>query len=67
MSVERIFRELADPSTWPEPPPRPVRPATAADLRPAVLIPVSPEQLERWAPTAHEITDGWPRVAGDRS
>ena len=50
MSVETIFRQLHDPATWPEPPERPLLPASAADLRPAVVIPMPIEALKPWAP-----------------
>ena len=50
MSVETIFRRMHDPATWPEPPERPLLPASAADLRPAVVIPMPIEALKPWAP-----------------
>jgi hypothetical protein len=76
-----IFAQLHDPTSWPAPPPRPVRPATAEDLRPAELIPVSADQLQPWEPAAgekgvsilyalgedQEITETWPPVTSDRS
>jgi hypothetical protein len=58
MSVEIIFQQLHDPTSWPPPPERPLRPASAADLRPAELVPLPPEALERWLLAAREVEKG---------
>jgi hypothetical protein len=39
MSVKSIFQQLHNPTTWPAPPERPLRPYSA-DLRPGVLVPM---------------------------
>ena len=49
MSVESIFQQLHDPTTWPAPPERPLRPYSA-DLRPGVLVAMPVETLRRWTP-----------------
>jgi hypothetical protein len=55
MSIEVIFQQIKDPAGWPEPPPRAPRPpADAADLKPAELVALSPEALERWILAARE-------------
>jgi hypothetical protein len=58
MSVERIFKQLHDPTSWPAPPERPLVPASAADLQPGVLIPMPIEALQRWTPPAVEAETG---------
>ena len=50
MSVERIFAQLHDRSSWPAPPPR--------VFVPADVKPLPPGELERWVRTCREISDG---------
>jgi hypothetical protein len=54
MSVETIFQQLRDRGSWPQPPERPLVPASAADLKPAELVPVPVEALRPWTPPAVE-------------
>ena len=51
MSVESIFQQLHDPTTWPAPPERPLRPYSA-DFRPGVLASMPVETLRRWTAVA---------------
>ena len=53
MSVESIFKQLHDQTTWPAPPERPLQPYSA-DLRPS---PMPVETLRRWTP-ARNCTAG---------
>ena len=53
MSVESIFQQLHNPTTWPAPPERPLQPYSA-DLRPS---PMPVETLRRWTP-ARNCTAG---------
>jgi len=47
MSVKSIFQQLHDPTTWPAPPERPLRPYSA-DFRPGVLVSMPVETVRRW-------------------
>ena len=60
MSVEKIFSELHDWTTWPEPPARPLLPGDPSRLRPAEVIPVPPESLVPWVPPADDVKQGQP-------
>jgi len=51
MSIESIFQQLHDPTTWPAPPERPLRPYSA-DFRPGVLVPMPVETVRRWTAVA---------------
>ena len=58
MTIERIFTELHDWTTWPAPPERAKVPYSAADMRPAEPIPLPPEVLEQWVREARAVSDG---------
>ena len=54
MSVERIFQQLHDPTSWPAPPERPLRPYSA-DLRPGVLFAMPVETVRQWLPGGERV------------
>jgi hypothetical protein len=58
VSVESIFEQIRDRTSWPEPPERPLVPGDPARLRPAVLIPMPIEALQAWLPAAPEVAEG---------
>jgi len=51
MSVKSIFQQLHNPTTWPAPPERPLRPYSA-DFAAGVLVPKPVETLRRWTAVA---------------
>ena len=57
MSIESIFQQLHDPTTWPAPPERPLRPYSA-DFRPGVLASMPVETVRRWTPRHAHGGDG---------
>ena len=58
MSLDLIFGQLQDWTTWPAVPDRPLQPATPDDLRPAELIPVPIESLRPWEAAADGDSGG---------
>jgi hypothetical protein len=63
MSVESIFKQLHDQTTWPAPPERPLRPYSA-DLRPGVLVPMPVETVRRWTPGGERVSTAPNRLHG---